>query len=86
MPQVSNKDLLREIKEINDKLTVYGHDIGELKEWKIAVEAAKQALKEYQKEEDKKPHVKDEGVSGKAWGTVLAVIGALTAVILAMSK
>lgn len=48
MKNPTNSDLLREIKEINRKLEAYGHDISELKEWKIAVEAAKQALKEYQ--------------------------------------
>lgn len=86
MPQVSNKDLLREMQEINDKLTVYGHDIGELKEWKIAVEAAKQALKEYQAVEDTKPHVTKEGINGKAWTALLGVIAAMTAVILAMNQ
>jgi hypothetical protein len=86
MPQVSNKDILKELKDINELLKQYGHDIGELKEWKIAVEAAKQALKEYQREEDAKPHVTKEGINGKAWAALVTVIGILGAVILAMNN
>jgi hypothetical protein len=77
----SNADLLREIRGIRDIVNRHDKDIQDLKEWHIAVEAAKQALKEagYGKEEK-------EPTSNKAMAAVVGVIALLTAVILALVK
>jgi hypothetical protein len=88
MTAISNSDLMREIKEINTKLELYGHDISELKEWKIAVEAAKEALKEYQRTHTSQTKVekKDESISNKALAAVIGTLVTLGVVIVALAK
>lgn len=74
----SNADLLREIRGIRDIVDIHGKEIQKLKEWHIAVDAAKQALKEagYGKGE----------TSNKAMAAVVGVIALLTAVIVALVR
>lgn len=75
----TNTDLLKEILEVKGTLTALRTDVDSLKEWKIAVEAAKEAIKEYQTLRPEK-----ENVTAKALAAVVGVIGLLTAVILAL--
>lgn len=79
----TNADLLKEIRDVKAIVEDHGRDINDLKNWKIAVEAAKEALKEYQAREESK---REEPSNSKALAAVVGVIGLLTAVILALIK
>lgn len=77
----TNSDLLRAITDIKETLSTHSKDINELKEWKIAVEAAKQALKEFH---ELTPGKTEDSINNKALAAVIGVIGVLAAVILAL--
>ncbi len=88
MATPTNSDIIREVREITKRLDIYGHEIDNLKEWKIAVEAARQALKE---DREAHPRMKQDSSSSSSLKLLFAAISIITIlggviVILAQAK
>lgn len=78
----TNADLMAEIRTINDTLRHYGQEITQLKEWRIAVEAAKEALKEVNASNARQTD--NESISNKALAAVIGTIAVLGGIIAVM--
>lgn len=83
----TNADILSEIKDLAVEMGAIKNDVTDLKNWRIAVEAAKEALKEFQASQASKVQKEPEqSLSNKALAAVIGVITVLAGVIVVMAN
>lgn len=83
----TNTDIMNKLNSMDSTLEDHATRIKGLENWKIAVDAAKEALKEYRLREGSRSNDSEqESISNKALIAVITVIGVLAAVILNMAK
>ncbi len=81
------QDIVKRLENYEAVLKELGVRVDVLDRWHQDTEFAKRLLKEYQEEHPEiQPNTISNSINGKAWLAVLAALGALTAVVLALSK